>query len=185
MSPENKLYNWIMTATTLIFAITSMITVMISISAWKDERESVRPYLTFNQSPQVSIAESGQITFVFAFKNVGQHPAASLYCQTLIVDCSLADDILHKDQISMVNIIPQNTTAELMINLEQLRGKDVKNLNQHYLIIDLKYMDPVIDKNHEQIIYLRWGGSKNGQIMPLFHASKEDKKQILDYLQKK
>ncbi len=184
MSQDNKLYNWIMTVTTLIFAVTSLITVSISISAWKEERESVRPYLTFNQSPDVSIAEPGRIAFGFELKNVGLHPASSLYCQTLIVDCALDKDVLHKDQLTMVNLIPYNMTTELVIHLEPPKGTDLQNLDQHYLVITLKYTDPVLDKKHEQIIYLRWGGSDNGHTLPLFHASKDDKNRILEYLKK-
>jgi hypothetical protein len=62
---EQSISNLIVTVTTLIFAVTSMITVYISLSAWRDEREAVRPYLTFQGSPKVYFQNSNQLEFSF------------------------------------------------------------------------------------------------------------------------
>jgi hypothetical protein len=45
-------------------------------------------------------------------------------------------------------------------------------------------MDPILEKKHEQLIYLRWLGITNGKPNLVFHASKEDKNRIIEYLGK-
>ncbi|KUO58886.1 MAG: hypothetical protein APF84_14235 [Gracilibacter sp. BRH_c7a] len=174
----------IITITTLIFAITSMVTVYISLSAWNNERESVRPYLTFYNSPEVYL-ENNYLNFSFAFYNVGFHPAASFHSQTLIVDYCLDDQPLHNDQFTLVNYIPQKTSTDLMIKIDLEPTKiDYDNINPHFIIINLKYTDPILEKNHEQIIFLRWEGITNKNLQPIFHCSKEEKNLILDYIKK-
>ncbi len=183
---QQSISNIIVTITTLIFAITSMITVYISLSAWRDERESVRPYLTFQSSPEVYFNNNDKLIFIFKFTNVGLHPAGNLHSQTIIVDSKLDRLPLHTDQYSLVNYIPQNTSADLMIKIDGDAAEEINQLhiNQHYFIINLKYSDPVLDKNHEQIIYLKWAGVSEGNLSPIFHASKEDKTKIVRYLEK-
>lgn len=182
---EQSISNLIVTVTTLIFAVTSMITVYISLSAWRDEREAVRPYLTFQNSPKVYFQNSNQLAFSFKFINVGQHPAGSLHCQTLIVDSQLDSQPLHTDQYSMVNYIPQNMTADLIIKIDmEATGLHTEELKEHYIVINLKYADPVLEKQHEQIIYLKWAGVMEGKPTPIFHASREDKAKIVTYLKK-
>lgn len=182
---QNNVSNIFITVTTLIFAITSLITVYISLSAWKEEREAVRPYLTFQSSPQVYFNAANQLVFSFKFTNVGLHPASSLHCQTVIVNCSLDDKPLHTDQHSLVNNIPQNSPTDLIIVMDSSsKGIDKKNITSHYIIINLKYTDPILEKDHEQILYLRWGGISNGKINLIFHASRDDKNNLVNYLAK-
>lgn len=176
--------NIFITITTLIFAITSLITVFISLSAWQEERESVRPYLTFQNSPQVYFNEKKQLVFSFRFTNVGLHPAASLHSQIMVTECSLTNKPLHTEQFSLVNNIPQDSYTDLIVIIKNIDDDIIYNLDHHYLIINLKYFDPILSKNHEQIIYLRWSGVSNNTPNPIFHASKEDKILILDYLKK-
>ncbi|HHV64805.1 MAG TPA: hypothetical protein GXX46_07025 [Peptococcaceae bacterium] len=185
MSSERQfnLSNIFITITTLIFAITSLITVYISLSAWKEERESVRPYLTFHSSPEVYFDQNGQLVFAFRFTNVGLHPVANLHCQTIIANSNLTSNPLHTDQYSLVNNIPQNAVADLIIYIKKDNQRiNEQNLDEHFIIINLKYTDPILTKDHEQIIYLRWAGIENAKINPIFHASTEEKKQIIDYL---
>ena len=176
--------NTIVAITTLLFAITSMITVYISLTAWNDERESVRPYLTFQHSPEVYL-EDKHLIFSFVFYNVGLHPAASFHSQTLIVDCRLNDQPLHNDQFTLVNSIPQNTTTDLVIKVSLEPSKiDYQNIIPHFIIINLKYSDPILEKSHEQIIYLRWEGIIKGKIQSIFHCSKQEKDFIVEYIEK-
>lgn len=177
--------NIFITITTLIFAVTSLITVYISLSAWRQERESVRPYLTFRNSPQVHFKDNGQLVLSIRFTNVGLHPVASLHSQTIIVDSSLNKEPLHTDQYTLVNNIPQNAVADLIIYISgEKKGISKETINEHYIIINLKYSDPILAKDYEQIIYLRWAGIKKGKINPIFHASQEEKNQIITYLSK-
>lgn len=192
---NDKQYNissLIVTITTLIFAITSTITVYISLSAWREEQESVRPYITFHNSPQVYFNENNQLVFSFKLSNVGSHPAASLHTQTIIVNSKLDRAPLHIDQYSLVNYIPQNAFIDVLVKIpnENTNQNDKEyNYSEHYIVLTLKYSDPVLEKSYEQIIYLKWFGaensrSENRKLHPIFHASKDDKDRILQYLRK-
>ncbi|WP_368292554.1 hypothetical protein [Dehalobacter sp. TBBPA1] len=187
MSTEShhNTYQLLVTITTFIFAVTSMITVYISLTAWKEERESVRPYLTFTQSPSVEILHKKDLTFSFHFTNVGTHPAASLHCQAIFADSDLNAEPLQVDQISLANYVSPDSTVDLVVTVDiQTQGIDTGQVNQHYIILNLKYFDPVFEKQYEQIIYLRWAGISKGQLQPIYHASREDKAQIIQYLGK-
>ncbi|RNC28719.1 MAG: hypothetical protein AWM53_01160 [Candidatus Dichloromethanomonas elyunquensis] len=187
MSSEHQttVSNLVITLTTLIFAITSMITVFISASSWREERESVKPYLTFNSSPEVFFTPNKELVFLFRFQNSGLHPAENLHIQTMILDCELKGPPLHTDQFSFVNDIPQNAAADLSIRLDNPSIMlHPKQFNPHYIILNLKYSDPVLGKSHEQIIYLKWPGITEGRAGAILHASKEDKNHIVEYLQK-
>lgn len=180
---QNNISNIFITITTLIFAITSLVTVFISLSAWREERETVRPYLTFYSSPQVYFNDLNQLVFSFKFCNVGLHPADSLHSQTIIVDSALDCKPLHTDQYTLVNNIPQNSTADMLIKISSPAFDNI-TIKQHYIILNLKYTDAILEKNHEQILYLRWFGIVDGKPNAVFHASQEDKNRIIDYLKK-
>lgn len=187
MSSDQHKYmsNVFMTITTVIFAISSLITVFISLSAWKEDREAERPYLTFQASPKVGFNDDGKLLFSFTFTNVGHHPAASLNGQTMILDDGLTAGPLHTDQNSLNPYLSQNSNTDLIITLSNpYFDVDKQNLNQQLIIINLKYADPILEKNHEQIIYLRWLGITDGQVHPILHASKQDKERIINYLKK-
>jgi len=182
---HHNTYQLLVTITTFIFAVTSMITVYISLTAWKEERESVRPYLTFTQSPSVEILHKKDLTFSFHFTNVGAHPAASLHCQAIFADSDLNAEPLQVDQISLANYVSPDSTVDLVINIDmQSQEIDAGQVSQYYIILNLKYFDPVFETQYEQIIYLRWAGISKGQLQPIYHASREDKAQIIQYLGK-
>jgi hypothetical protein len=150
----------------------------------REKRESIKPYLTLSTSPIVNL-NNNQLVFSFKFTNVGIHPVASLHSQTIVTDCKLDRKPLHIDQYSLVNNIPQNSTVDLIFAIDVDSSKIAReNINQHYIIINLKYFDPILENKHEQIIYLRWYGITNGEPRLIIHATKEDKNQIVNYLEK-
>jgi len=180
---KQEFTNYFVTLTTIIFAITSLITIYISISAMKEKRESLRPYITFVKSPIVTISHNDdyELIFVFTLGNVGQHPVAALHIQTIIIDTKLDKEPLHTDQFTFLNNITQNDTKELKIIIEDI---DKSAIKEHYIVMNLKYNDPIFEKTHEQIYYLKWYGIENGLPQQIYHASKEDKDKIVNYLKK-
>jgi len=177
---QTNLSNILVTLTTLIFAVSSMITVIISLSAWKEERESVRPYLTLS-SPVIAF-ENDSLLFSFELCNVGLNPAASLHCQTTFLDCNPDSPLLHEDQYSMSNIISRNAGEKLTIKIDS--NSSAFMARNIYLVISLKYTDPVLEREHEQIMYFKWPGMEDGKPAHVYHASKDDRELILNYLRK-
>lgn len=184
---SKRIFEWtniLVTMTTLIFAITSLITVYITITSWKEERESSRPYLTFKESPTVQINDQ-ELVFKFDFVNVGSHPAVDLSSLTLVFDNKLKEKPIHIDQYALVNQIPYHTATSLLINIKQSDlVPSLMNIDPYFFILDLQYDDPIIGKTYHQTLYLRWHGMVKGQPQSIFHAEVQEKKEILDYLKR-
>ncbi|HHV65527.1 MAG TPA: hypothetical protein GXX46_10715 [Peptococcaceae bacterium] len=170
----------IATMATAVLAITALITVYITISAWKEEREANRPYFTFKESPKVVINELPQ--FEIKFTNVGEHPAVSLWSKSLVFSSALDSQPIAVDEYALVNDIPKNASATLLIDLnaleEQTREGEVL---PYFIVIVLRYEDPIIDKNFEQTLYLKWNGMEKNEILAINHAEEEEKKKIIRY----
>jgi len=175
-----RLSSLIATIGTAVLAITALITVYITISAWKEEREANRPYFTFQDSPQVVGDESPE--FEIKFTNVGEHPAVNLWSKSLVLNTDLKSKPIALDEYALVNDIPKNASATLLIGLDALKKQTARgNVPPHFIIIVLKYEDPIIHEQFEQKIYIKWSGMEEGQILGTNHAEEEEKEQILQY----
>ena len=168
------------TLATAVLAITALITVYITISAWREEREANRPYFTFRESPVVTMGE--ELDFEIRFTNVGEHPAINLWSKSVVFNSDLSSQPIAVDEYALVNDIPQNASATLLITLEKLKNEaEAGNVPPHFVVIVLRYEDPIIDKDFEQIIYIQWNGMKNKEILSTNHAEEEEKKKIIEY----
>lgn len=166
---------------TAVLAITALITVYITISSWKDEREANRPYFTFKESPKI-VFDDENLEFEIKFTNVGKHPAVNLWSKSLVFNEKLNEKPIAVDEYALVNDIPQNASPTLLIGLESLNAKaKLGDISPHFIVIMLRYEDPIIDKKFEQTLYLKWNGAKNGDILSTNHVEEEEKEKILDY----
>jgi hypothetical protein len=184
---EEKLIKWssiIATFGTLILAITSLITLNVTLNAWKVERESSRPYLSLKESPKVEL-QSG-LNLEFKFNNVGIHPAANLSSRTIMFEQNLKNPPIHNDRYDLVNEIPKDMSSSLVIALEP-NEVDVSKakLEPYYIVLSLEYKDPVIGKNYQQILFFKWNGMEGGNMQPVVHVEVNEKEQILKYLKEK
>ncbi|KUO62783.1 MAG: hypothetical protein APF84_03815 [Gracilibacter sp. BRH_c7a] len=170
----------IATVATAVLAITALITVYITVSAWREEREANRPYFTFQESPKVVAGDS--LDFEIRFTNVGEHPAINLWSKSVVFNSDLSSQPIAVDEYALVNDIPQNASATLLITLEKLEEQaKTGNIPPHFAVIVLRYEDPIIDKYFEQIIYIQWNGMEDGNILATNHAEEEEKMKIIDY----
>ena len=87
----------------------------------------------------------------------------------------------YTDQFTFLNNIAQNDAKDLKIIIDNINLNAIK---EHYIVMNLKYTDPIFEKIHEQIYYLKWYGIEDGKPQQIFHASKEDKDRIVNYLKK-
>lgn len=172
----------IATIATAVLAITALVTVYITISAWREEREANRPYFTFKESPQVIINQSPD--FEIQFTNVGEHPAVGLWSKSLVFDAGLKEKPIAQDEYALVNDIPKNASATLLISLDSL-AKQAKegNVGPHFIVIMLRYDDPIIDERFEQTLYIKWSGIKGGEMLPTNHAEENEKQIIIKYFE--
>jgi hypothetical protein len=176
---EEKLLKWssiIATVGTAIIALTALITVYVTLNAWKIQREDARPYLSMKESPQVELKEGVQ--FEFKFNNVGTHPAVNLSSQTIIFEQNLQQKPIHNERYDLVNEIPKDTSSSLVISLEP----EEIDLNAYYIVVLIKYGDPVIKQNYQQSLLLKWNGIKDGKAQAIVHVQTQEKENITSYL---
>lgn len=169
------------TVATVVLALTSLLTVYITVSSWRDERDSERPYFTLKDSPKIISAP--ELNFEFKFYNVGVHPAGNLRSRTLVFHQSMARPPLHKDEYALVNEIPKDTASSLVINIPKAEIDPARqDIEPNFIVIDLSYLDPILKKTFAQTIFLKWNGTVNGQTQPLVHLRVEEKEKIMEYL---
>ncbi len=172
----------IATVATAVLAITALITVYITISAWREEREANRPYFTFKESPQVVVNQSPE--FEIKFTNVGEHPAVGLWSKSLVFNANLKEKPIAEDEYALVNDIPKNASATLLIGLERLKKlTKEETVDPHFIVIVLRYDDPIIDKKFEQTLYIKWSGINKGEILSTNHAEEDEKQTIIQYFE--
>lgn len=179
-----KLIKWssiIATLGTSILAITALITVTVTLNAWKVEREAARPYLSLKESPKVEL-QSG-LNLEFKFNNVGIHPVVNLSSQTIVFDQSLDVAPIHHDQYNLVNDIPKDMSSSLVIELDQSEvDVSLSQIEPYYIVVHLEYSDPLINEQYRQTIYFKWNGKIGGVVQPVVHIELKEKESIQEYL---
>jgi len=185
MSWNIKNWNWsgsVVTISTAIFALVSLISVYISVTTWQTQREAARPYFTFIESPSLHLNEEASFEFEFKFKNVGTHPATNLSSRTIVFEQQFLEKPILIDDYTVVNDIPRDTTTSLLLSLKNKNLSEEPDINPHFIIINLRYSDPVVRKSYNQTIYLKWAGVISRRQQPLIHVEISEKERILHYL---
>lgn len=180
---SNNSRNWlsiITTTATALLALTALITVYLTITAWKVEQESARPYFVLIESPKVNIGN--ELSLELKFNNVGVHPAVNLSSETIVFDELLRGKPILHDESAIVNEIPKDASSSLVMNIpnNEINPKQLY-IQAHFVVVDLQYDDPIINKAYNQTIYLKWNGVQEGKVQPTEHVRVEEKKMILNY----
>lgn len=171
----------IATISTTVLALTALITVFLTVSAWKTQQETARPYFVLKESPKVDLSD--QLTFELKYTNVGKHPAVNLASETVVFDSLLSEKPIHHDESAIVNEISRGSLSSLVINIpsEEIFPKQF-NINPHYIVVSLQYDDPILKKLYSQNFYLKWNGVLEEKIQSTVHVKVEEKGKIDDYL---
>lgn len=172
----------VVTISTAIFAVVSLISVYISVTTWQIQREAARPYLTFIGSPSLNLTENSSFEFEFKFKNVGAHPATNLSSRSLIFEEQLSQKPVLIDDYTVVNDIPRDSSTSLLLSLKNNNLTNGSDINPHFIIISLKYSDPIVHKSFKQTIYLKWAGFIAQKKQPVIHVERNEKESIEHYL---
>lgn len=184
MFGKNRKKDWptvIVTGSTAIFAIISLISVYVTVNSWQTQREASRPYFTFKESPIVELIN--QVSFEFKFRNVGTHPATELTSKTSVFDQDLSGKPILIDQYSVVNDIPRDTVTSLLLHLDAKEiNPNLPDIRSYYIVISLKYTDPILNDSYNQIIFIKWPGVIEKKIQPLIHVETSEKQAILKYM---
>lgn len=178
-----KWTNIIATIATTVLALTAIITVYLTVAAWKAQQETSRPYFILKESPIVDLGI--ELSFELKFTNVGMHPAVNLASETIVFDERLNGMPIHHDESAIVNEIPKDSSSSLVMTIpsEDIYPKQF-NINAHYVVVELQYADPILEKSYSQKIYLKWNGVQEEKMQPTVHVKVEESGKIDDYLQK-
>lgn len=183
---NDRLMQWshaITTIGTAVLAVTALVTAYLTIAAWRVQQDASRPYFVLKQSPKVDLGD--ELSLELDFNNVGVHPAVNLSSETIVFDDRLNQKPIHHDESAIVNEIPKDSSSSLvMIIPRQEINPQQLNLNAHYVVVDLQYADPILNKSYCQTIYLLWNGVQGAKVQPFVHVKVEEKKKILNYFQK-
>ncbi len=184
---KKRLLKWsniIATTATTVLALTALITVYLTVAAWKAQQETARPYFILKESPKVDLGT--ELSFELKFTNVGMHPAKDLSSETIVFDEGLTGKPIHHDESAIVNEIPKDSSSNLVMFIpsEEVYPKQF-NINPHYVVVDIHYADPILKKSYSQLIYLKWNGVQEEKIQPTVHVRVEEMNKIDDYLKKR
>ena len=177
-----KWSNLIATAATAVLALTALVTVYLTMAAWRVQQETSRPYFILKEPPQVNSGD--ELSLDLQFSNVGVHPAVNLSSETIVFSEQLTGKPIHHDEQAIVNEIPKDDLTSLIMILPGTSEFQQSNLKPHYLVVDLQYADPILNKSYTQTIYLKWNGIQEGKVQPTVHVLVDEKTKILQYLKK-
>lgn len=168
---------------TTVLALTALITVYLTVAAWKGQQDASRPYFVLKESPKVDL--SNELSLELKFNNVGVHPAVNLSSETIVFDDRLSGKPIHHDESAIVNEISKDAASSLVMIIpsDEIYPKQL-NINAQFVVVDLQYADPILNKSYSQIIYMKWNGVQEGKLQPTVHVRVEEKEKILDYFQK-
>ena len=183
---SNVFMKWssvIATIATTVLALTALITVYLTVAAWKVQQDASRPYFVLRESPTIDLVND--LSLELKFNNVGIHPAVNLSSETIVFDDRLSGKPIHHDESAIVNEIYKDAALSLVMIIpsNELDPKQ-PNINAHYVVVDLQYADPILNKSYNQTIYMNWNGVQAGKLQPTVHVRVEEKEKILDYFQK-
>ena len=171
------------TGATSVLAITALITVYLTVTSWKVQQETTRPYFVLKESPKVELGN--ELSLELRFNNVGIHPALNLSSETVVFDEQLSARPVYSDESSIVNEIPKDGASSLVVTIhsDEIYSKQL-NISAHYVVVDLQYADPILNRSYNQTIYMKWNGVREGKMQPIIHVQVDEKNKILEYFQK-
>ncbi|MGI1657859.1 MAG: hypothetical protein ACRKFN_02685 [Desulfitobacterium sp.] len=178
------LSTFLVSGSTAVFAIISLISVFITINTWQTQREASRPYFTFKESPRIELAN--EVSLEFRFFNVGTHPATELTSKTMVFHENLTENPILIDTYRVVNDIPRDTAASLLLYLD---ANDVDanypDLDAYYIVIRLDYWDPILKDPFAQTIFIKWPGVYQERVQPLIHMEAGEKDRVIQYIKER
>lgn len=165
-----------------IAALAAMVTVYHSRVSWQSERESKRPYFIIEKPGIKPLENSPSFRIQINMENKGVHAAKDLEGNILILKGDLTAQTEFDISFSVANAIPANSPTPYY-NDSVLLQKDIP---PQFVVLAIKYLDEILNKNYSQVFYMSWHGVQEGRMHPDFvHTSKEDARKIEEYLKEK
>ncbi|SEH08109.1 hypothetical protein [Candidatus Venteria ishoeyi] len=176
---NNKTWVIVSALAGVITTVVAMVTVYLSRVSWEQERESKRPYIIIEKPGIKPLPDSPPFRMQITMENRGTHAASGLEGRILILNTNLSTQPDFDFRFSVANAIPPNSPTPWYKD-----GVHLPNiLPAQYVILAIKYEDPILKKDFGQVFFMRWDGIENGTTHPNFvYVSKDEAKKISVYL---
>lgn len=164
-----------------IAAVSAMFAVYQTRTSLKDDRESNRPYFTIAAPGIKQLPQSPPFRIMIGMENIGRHPAQELVGKILMLEKSLSRQPTFTFDFSVANDIPTGTPTPWYNDTVVLPP----NVPPQYIVLVIKYRDPILKKDFAQAFFMRWDGVNIGATHPDFvHVSMEEKMTLGKHLHK-
>jgi hypothetical protein len=161
-----------------IAAIAAMLTIYQASSSSREERESRRPYFTLAAPGIKPLPQSPPYRIQITMENIGVHSANEIIGKIIIIDKSLSKPPETIFNLSIANDVPPKTPTPWYKDDLALPA----NVPPQYIVLGIKYIDPMLKKYFTQLFYMKWAGVSNGQTYPDFvHVTIEEKAAIFEH----
>lgn len=165
----------ISTIAAAVSAIAALCAIWQTRSAWRETTYSNRPYFTIKEPGIKPLPESPPYRIQITLINTGVRVATELSGEIVIIDKSLKGEPTKFIEFSVANDISPNTPTSYYNDTLIVSN----NIPPQYILLCIKYKDPVIRKYFTQVFFMKWDGTKDGITNPDFtHASVDEKKEI-------
>jgi hypothetical protein len=178
---SNINWNAVAAIASVIGIIFAFITVWHTLSVWREQEKSNRPYFTIEKPGIKKLPNSPPYRVQITFYNVGKRPAANFEGELQFMKQNSNEKPYQKIDFSVGNDIPINSPTPWYNDNLELSTK----MDATYIITKISYVDPISKEKYNQEFYMKWDGVINGTTSPDFtHVSINDKnkiKEILDH----
>ena len=158
-----------------VSAIAALITVWNSRQANKEALEALRPYFMLEAPGIKQLPSSPPFRVLLTLKNIGGRVANNLDGRIYIVDNQPNSQPVLDLAFSVANDIPPQSPTPWYNDTLQL----VAQLPPHYVILGIRYQDPIMNQRLKQLFCMRWDGVSNGVFHPDFvHVSSSERKHM-------
>jgi hypothetical protein len=162
-----------------IAAVAALLTVRHLRATRREQIESNRSYFTIVNPGIKPLPQSPPYRIQITMENVGVRPAYDLLGKIYIIDKNLRSGPRITIDFSVANEIVAKTPTPWYSDNVQILG----DVPPQYIVLAIKYSDPITRESFAQTFFMKWDGVANGQTHPDFvHASIEEKQNIADHL---
>ncbi len=162
-----------------VAAVAALVAVRQTSESHREQLRSARPYFTV-KDPGIkadSLPYRIQITMV----NMGGRVASDLFGNIDMMDQDFKGRPASIGEFSVANEIPPNIPTPYYISVSL-----PVNMPPQYIVMHIRYKDPIVDTDFSQDFFMRWEGVRDGKTPPDFvHASLGEKNKIAAWLRER
>lgn len=174
LSTSFKDWIWTSAPWTAFSAVVALISVFVVRGSIRDRIASERPYLILEQPGIKALPDSPPYRVRITLINQGVRPALDLVGRLFFIQQDFEGRPMQLS-FSIANAIPSKSPTPYYNDSLQL-GNEVPPM---YIVLSVKYRDPLTNGSYPQQFFMKWGGVQNGKTHPDFvHTTLEEKSKI-------